>query len=68
MRHARLAGRARVRGPKFKVFETSSPELRIAPVALGVPVARLRALVDFFSILLEDATAMPCCTVIRCAS
>jgi hypothetical protein len=51
MRHARLAGRPRVRDPNFKVFETSSTELRIAPVALGVPVARLRALADFFSIL-----------------
>jgi hypothetical protein len=29
--HARLAGRARVRGPKFKVFRTSNPELPIAP-------------------------------------
>src|SRR5712692_8162620 len=39
---ARLVGRARVRGPKFEVFGTSNPELRIASVALGVPAARLR--------------------------
>jgi enolase len=41
-------------GSKFKVFGTSNPELLIAPVALGVSVARLRALADFFSIPLEE--------------
>jgi hypothetical protein len=29
-------------GRGFEVFGASNPELRIAPVALGVPVARLR--------------------------
>ncbi|TKS64265.1 MAG: hypothetical protein EWM73_00620 [Nitrospira sp.] len=40
-------------GSKFKVFGTSNPELLIAPVTLGVPVERLRALADLFRSLLE---------------
>ncbi len=39
-----------VRGPKFEVFGTSNPELRIAPVSLGLPVAR-ETLAHAFSIL-----------------
>ena len=31
---------------------TRNQGLRVAPVALGVPAARLRALADFFNILL----------------
>ena len=36
-RNARRAGSGRVRGSKFEVFETSNPELRIAPFS---PVSR----------------------------
>ena len=40
--HARLVGRARVRGSRFSELRTPNFELRIAPVALGVPVVRVR--------------------------
>ena len=57
-RHARLAEKARrakVRGPKFEVFETSNPELRTSDHACCAWRARraLEMLADFFSILLE---------------
>jgi len=52
---ARLAGWARVRGQKFEVFRTSSPELWIAPFGHVSRFARhgLWLLADFFSILLK---------------
>jgi hypothetical protein len=63
---ARLAGRARrgrVRGPKSEVFGSSNPELRptdrafLACLALHAP--RSVALVDCFSILLEEVCDVP---------
>ena len=38
--------------------DTRNLGLRVAPVTLGVPVARLRVLADFFSILLDGIGQM----------
>ena len=54
---ARMAGRGRVRGLKFEVFETSNPEFRTSDHAffacLALHASRSVALTNCFSILLR---------------
>ncbi len=58
---ARLAGRGRVRGLKFKVFGTSNPEFRASDHAffafLALHASRSVALTNCFSILLRPRSS-----------